>query len=54
MFKHLKTGIIFSNRKDAIIVLGTARYRKALANREFEFSYQLKGDEKPIVVEYNH
>ena len=48
MFKHLKTGLIYNNRLDAIITMGTSRYRKALRNKEFEWNYTLEGDESVI------
>ncbi len=50
MFKHLKTGLIYNNRLDAIITMGTSRYRKALRNKEFEWNYTLEGDERPVSV----
>lgn len=37
MFKHRKTGVIFNNRKDAIIIMGQKRYCRFLENGEFEF-----------------
>lgn len=52
MFKHTGTGLIFNNRKDAIIAMGTSRYRKALKNREFDFNYQIKDGESPVKIEY--
>lgn len=50
MFKHQRTGLIFNNRLDAIITMGTSRYRKALKNKEFEWNYILQGDERPVNV----
>lgn len=37
MFKHRKTGVIFDNRKDAIIIMGQKRYCRFLEQGEFEF-----------------
>ena len=51
-FKHMGTGLIFSCRKDAIIVMGTQRYKKALRNMEFVFHYELKDGERPIRITY--
>ena len=51
-FKHIATGLIFSCRKDAIIVMGTQRYKKALRNMEFVFHYELKDGERPIRITY--
>lgn len=48
MFKHLYSGIIYSNRKEAVRVMGQSRYRRALKNKEFEFNYALKDGEQPI------
>lgn len=51
MFKDKSTGLIFENRKDAVIVMGTSRYRKALKERRFIFNYQLQPGEHPVKVE---
>lgn len=51
-FKHITTGLIFSCRKDAVIVMGTQRYKKALRNMEFVFNYELKNGERPIRITY--
>lgn len=51
-FKHIATGLIFSCRKDAVIVMGTQRYKKALRNMEFVFQYELKDGEQPIRITY--
>ena len=51
-FKHLPTGLIFSCRKDAIIVMGNQRYRKALSRREFLFHYVCKDEERPVRITY--
>lgn len=51
-FKHITTGLIFSCRKDAVIVMGTQRYKKALRNMEFVFQYELKDGEQPIRITY--
>lgn len=37
MFIHKPTNLKFENRKQAIQVMGTSRYNKALKNREFLF-----------------
>ena len=42
MFKHSKSGIIFENRKQAVLLLGQNRYKRALRNREFE--WEIKDD----------
>lgn len=51
-FKHIATGLIFSCRKDAVVVMGTQRYKKALRNMEFVFNYELKNGERPIRITY--
>lgn len=51
-FKHIATGLIFSCRKDAVVVMGTQRYKKALRNMEFAFHYELKDGEQPIRITY--
>lgn len=51
-FKHIVTGLIFSCRKDAVAVMGTQRYKKALRNMEFVFHYELKDGERPIRITY--
>ena len=51
-FKHIVTGLIFSCRKDAVVVMGTQRYKKALRNMEFVFNYELKNDERPVRITY--
>lgn len=38
MFIHKPTNLKFENRKQAIQVMGTSRYNKALKNREFLFN----------------
>lgn len=48
MFKHVTTGVIFNNRKEAVKLMGQSRYKKALANHEFVFDYLMKEDELPI------
>lgn len=48
MFKHTLTGVIYNNRKECIRIMGTMRYRRALANKEFDFNYILGENEKPI------
>lgn len=52
MFKHNKTGVIYTNRKDAVVMMGTARYRRALKNCEFTFNYVLQDGEQPIKMQY--
>lgn len=37
MFKHTPTGLLFENRKQAIILMGHKRYCAALKNKEFVF-----------------
>ncbi|MDD7068312.1 MAG: hypothetical protein SPH22_06035 [Prevotella sp.] len=51
-FKHITTGLVFSCRKDAVVVMGTQRYKKALRNMEFVFHYELKDGEQPIRITY--
>lgn len=53
MFKHTVTGIIYNNRKEAIRIMGTSRYRKALKNREFEFNYTPKEGESVITTNFS-
>lgn len=42
MFIHKPTNLKFENRKQAILLMGTSRYNKALKNREFDFNIQDK------------
>ena len=42
MFKHTTSGIIFRNRKQAVLLLGQNRYKRALRNREFQ--WKIKDD----------
>ena len=42
MFIHKPTNLTFENRKQAISVMGTSRYNKALKNKEFEFNVENK------------
>ena len=51
-FNHIVTGLVFSCRKDAIIVMGMQRYRKALSRREFVFNYVCQEGERPIRITY--
>lgn len=51
-FKHLRTGIIYACRKDAVVMMGTQRYRKALKADEFVFNYVCQHGEQPIKVTY--
>lgn len=37
MFKHIPSGVTFENRKQAILVMGHIRYKKALASKDFLF-----------------
>lgn len=37
MYTHIPTGLTFENRKQAVMLMGQKRYRKALKNREFLF-----------------
>ena len=53
MFKHVTTGIIYSNRKEAVRVMGQSRYKKALKNREFIFNYEPKEGETAINTVYS-
>lgn len=48
MFKHAYSGLIYNNRKEAVRIMGQARYRKALEKGEFEFGYELKDGERSI------
>lgn len=52
MFKDLKTGIIYSCRKDAVVMMGTSRYKRALAKRQFEFGYTPKEGEQVLKINY--
>lgn len=47
-FKHITTGLIFNNRKEACKILGASRYRRALRNREFIFFYECEEGEAPV------
>lgn len=38
MFIHIKSNVIFQNRKQAIILMGKKRYGEALKNNEFQFN----------------
>lgn len=40
MFKHIGTGIVFENRKQAIILMGETRYKRFLKNKEFDWRNQ--------------
>ena len=37
MIRHIKTGIIFQNRKEAKEVLGQGRYKRLTEKGEFEY-----------------
>lgn len=37
MMKLKTSGVVFENRKQAVITMGTAKYRKALKNKDFIF-----------------
>lgn len=37
MMIHRETGVIFKNRRDAVIIMGEARYNRFLSQGEFEF-----------------
>lgn len=52
IFKHIATGLIFSCRKDAVVVMGTQRYKRALRADEFEFNYICREGEHPIKITY--
>lgn len=49
-FKHIATGLIFSCRKDAVVVMGTQRYKKALKAGEFLFNYRCEKGEEPLRI----
>lgn len=49
-FKHIVTGLIFSCRKDAVVVMGTQRYKKALKAGEFLFNYRCEKGEEPLRI----
>ena len=49
-FKHVATGLIFSCRKDAVVVMGTQRYKKALKAGEFLFNYRCEKGEEPLRI----
>jgi len=51
MFKHIFTGLIYNNRKEAVRVMGQSRYKRALKNGEFEFGYTPKEGE--VVLKTN-
>lgn len=51
-FKHRRTGIIYACRKDAIVMMGTQRYKRALRADEFEFNYICREGEHPIKITY--
>lgn len=36
-FIHIPTGIYFENRKQAVILMGINRYKRFLANKEFQW-----------------
>lgn len=42
MFIHKPTNLKFENRKQAIQVMGTSRYNRALKNKEFLFKNSKK------------
>ena len=42
MFVHLPSGVVFENRKQAVICMGKARYVKALSDRQFYFNNEEK------------
>ena len=50
IFKHIATGLIFSCRKDAVVVMGTQRYKKALKAGEFLFNYRCEKGEEPLRI----
>ena len=50
IFKHIVTGLIFSCRKDAVVVMGTQRYKKALKAGEFLFNYRCEKGEEPLRI----
>lgn len=37
MFIHRKTGTVFENRKNAVIIMGQNRYKRFLKDNEFLF-----------------
>lgn len=39
-FLHIPSGVIFINRKQAVIVMGQNRYNRALKNCEFVWDYE--------------
>lgn len=53
MFKHIFTGIIYNNRKEAVRVMGQSRYKKALSNREFDFGYIPTDNESVIKTNFS-
>ena len=50
VFKHIVTGLIFSCRKDAVVVMGTQRYKKALKAGEFLSNYRCEKGEEPLRI----
>lgn len=53
MFKHIFTGLIYNNRKEAVRVMGQSRYNRALKNREFIFYYKPTEGEKVINTNFS-
>lgn len=43
-YTHKPTGLTFENRKQAVILMGQSRYRRALKNHEFDFPNYPKKD----------
>lgn len=48
VFKHIPTGLIFNNRKEAKRVMGPRRYRNAVRFKQLIFCYECKEGESPI------
>lgn len=44
MFRQKSTGLVFENRKQAIMAMGQVRYRKFLSMGDFEWNYKPEED----------
>lgn len=50
VFKHVPTGLIFNNRKEAKRVMGPRRYRNAVRLKQLIFCYECGEGESPITT----
>lgn len=46
--KHIPTGAVYENRKDAKMKMGASKFKRALHNREFLFASAFDPDCKTI------